>query len=166
MQGKECGGPKQRRESRDEDDKQGHGNKKKGVMQGHQHGNDTQGDGIGALLRANTEQVEARNELVVKGLLVDCAEPNTSNDPWIKGVKGRLLRQSDENIITQGQKRGEPMQRQGAGTRATSRAAGASVMKLQEQGVRGTVVSGPIWTNLVPNIKLTFFFKNSLKWST
>ena len=29
-----------------------------------------------------------------------------------------------------------------------------------------TVVLGPIWTNLVPNIKLTFFFKNSLKWST
>ena len=29
-----------------------------------------------------------------------------------------------------------------------------------------TMVSGLIWTNLVPNMKLTFFFKNILKWST
>ena len=37
---------------------------------------------------------------------------------------------------------------------------------LNRATTHGTVVLGPIWTKLLPNLKLIFFFKNSLKWST
>ena len=72
------------------------GNQNMGGMQGNQRGDYGPSRGISTMLRVNAGQVEAKNKMMVEGLLGGCAEPNASTVPWTEGNNGHLLRQGDD----------------------------------------------------------------------